>query len=87
MDWWKEEECGWMNDERLGTERDVFKTKEEKLQHKLYMPWERGDCRKCEEISQDQSIRIGSIPRRHSGQEQYKKERRIVRIGSSFFGN
>ena len=73
-----------MDDERLGTERDVFKTKEEKLQHKLYTPWERGDCRKCEEISQDQSIRIGSIPRRHSGQEQYKKKRRIMRIRSSF---
>ena len=33
-----------------------LKQKKKKLQHKLYTPWERGDCRKCEEISQDQSI-------------------------------
>ena len=72
---------GWMTNDSVQKET-YLKQKKKKLQRKLYTPWERGGCRKCEEISQDQSIRIGSIPRRHSGQEQYKKKRRIR---SSFF--
>jgi hypothetical protein len=63
-----------MDDERLGIKQNK---KMENCNTKLYTPWERGDCRRCEEISQGEGIRgrsmRGNHPRRRHKKKYYEE--------------
>ena len=57
VDWQKKGNNRWMDDERFDINMKKKKKEREKMQHKLHTSWERGDCRKCEDISQGEHKR------------------------------